>query len=201
LHAATACRLFTVEPDQVTREMRRMAKVVNFSIPYGTTAFGLAGQLGVSREVAEELMNAYLSRFPAVARYMEDIVAKAHADGYVTTPLARRRPLPDLRAPLPTVRQAAERAAINTPIQGFAADIMKLAMLRLYDALRSRPDLHARLLLQVHDEMVLETPAGEVAGAGPSLRVSCTVDPGGSTVSGGGSCHTTAPRGTSGLGR
>ena len=110
--------------------MRRMAKVVNFSIPYGTTAFGLAGQLGVTREVAEELMQTYLHRFPGVPRYMEEIVQRARHDGYVTTLLGRRRPLPDLHAAV-TVRQAAERTAINTPIQGSAADIMKLAMLRV----------------------------------------------------------------------
>ncbi|HEY3416017.1 MAG TPA: DNA polymerase I, partial [Armatimonadota bacterium] len=162
LHTATACRVFGVSPDQVTRDMRRMAKVVNFSIPYGTTAFGLAGQLGSSREFADELMRTYLSRFPRVAQYMEDIVARARQDGYVTTLLGRRRPLPDLNASVPTVRQAAERTAINTPIQGSAADIMKLAMLHTARALREHPELNANLLLQVHDELVLETPPAEV---------------------------------------
>ncbi|MHB9025087.1 MAG: DNA polymerase I [Armatimonadota bacterium] len=162
LHTATACRVFGVSPDQVTREMRRMAKVVNFSIPYGTTAFGLAGQLGTSREVADELMKTYLTRFPRVAHYMEDIVARARRDGSVTTLLGRRRPLPDLNAAVPTIRQAAERTAINTPIQGSAADIMKLAMLRMAEALRAHPEMRARLLLQVHDELVLETPPAEV---------------------------------------
>jgi DNA polymerase-1 len=162
LHTATACRVFGVEPAAVTREMRRMAKIVNFSIPYGTTAFGLAGQLGSTRELADELMTTYLTRFPGVAAYMERVVSEARRDGVVTTLLGRRRPLPDLQAPVPTVRQAAERTAINTPIQGSAADIMKLAMLHLDAALRARDDLHGRLLLQVHDEMVLETPADEV---------------------------------------
>jgi len=161
LHTATACRVFGVPPDAVTRDMRRMAKIVNFSIPYGTTAFGLAGQLGAPREAAEELMQTYLARFPGVKRYMEEIVARARREGAVTTLLKRRRPLPDLRAPSPPVRQAAERTAINTPIQGSAADIMKLAMLKVDEGLRAA-GLRARLLLQVHDELVLETPAEEV---------------------------------------
>ncbi|HEX2949082.1 MAG TPA: DNA polymerase I [Armatimonadota bacterium] len=162
LHTATACRVFGVTPDQVTRDMRRMAKVVNFSIPYGTTAFGLANQLGSTRDVAEDLMHTYLTRFPGVAQYMDEVVRNARRDGYVTTLLGRRRLLPDLHAGAATVRQAAERTAINTPIQGSAADIMKLAMLRLWEALQAEPNLHAHLLLQVHDEVVLETPVGEV---------------------------------------
>ena len=162
LHTATACRVFGVSPEQVTREMRRMAKIVNFSIPYGTTAFGLAQQLGATRELADELMTTYLARFPGVARYMEEIVQQARRDGYVTTLLGRRRPLPDLHASVPNVRQAAERTAINTPIQGTAADIMKRAMLRVYHDLCARTDLRAHLLLQVHDEVVLETPKEEI---------------------------------------
>jgi len=161
LHTATACRVFGVAPEAVTRDMRRMAKIVNFSIPYGTTAFGLAQQLGSSREVADELMRTYLARFPGVADYMKEIVERARREGAVTTLLKRRRPLPDLRAPSPPVRQAAERTAINTPIQGSAADIMKLAMLKLDESLRAG-GLRARLLLQVHDEVVLETPVEEV---------------------------------------
>jgi DNA polymerase-1 len=161
LHTATACRVFGVEPEAVTRDMRRMAKIVNFSIPYGTTAFGLAQQLGSSREVAEELMQTYLARFPGVAEYMKEIVERARREGAVTTLLKRRRPLPDLQASSPPVRQAAERTAINTPIQGSAADIMKLATLKVDEGLRAG-GLRARLLLQVHDEVVLETPAEEV---------------------------------------
>ena len=170
LHTATACRVFDVAPEAVTREMRRMAKIVNFSIPYGTTAFGLAGQLSVSRETADELMTTYLRRFPGVARYMEEIVAAARRDGYVTTLRGRRRLLPDLHAGAPTVRQAAERIAINTPIQGSAADMMKEAMLRVDRGLRARPDLRARLLLQVHDEVVLETPADAVDAVAALVR-------------------------------
>lgn len=170
LHTATACRVFGVTPDHVTREMRRMAKIVNFSIPYGTTAFGLAGQLGSTRELADELMRTYLARFPGVATYMEDVVGRARRDGYVTTLLGRRRPLPDLHAGAPTVRQAAERTAINTPIQGSAADIMKLAMLHMADALRAHPALQARLLLQVHDEMVLEAPVEEIDRVAELMR-------------------------------
>lgn len=162
LHTATACRVFGVAPAEVTRDMRRMAKVVNFSIPYGTTAFGLAGQLGAPRALADELMRTYLERFPGVATYMHDVVDRARRDGEVRTVLGRRRPVPDLNAAAVNMRQAAERTAINTPIQGSAADIMKLAMLRLARTLAARTDLHAHLLLQVHDEVVLETPAAEV---------------------------------------
>lgn len=162
LHTATACRVFNVSPEQVTREMRRMAKVVNFSIPYGTTAFGLAGQLGVTRALAEELMNTYLQRFPGVADYMKRIVDGARELGYVSTLLGRRRLLPDLASANQNIRLAAERTAINTPIQGSAADIMKLSMLRMADNLRRHSYLKSRLLLQVHDEMVLEVPHGEV---------------------------------------
>lgn len=162
LHTATACKVFGVTPDAVTRDMRRMAKVVNFSIPYGTTDFGLAQQLGMPRDFARELMQTYLARFPGVATYMERVVAQARADGYVTTLLGRRRPLPDLQAGVASVRQAAERTAINTPIQGSAADIIKLAMLRLRSDLCLLPDVPARLLLQVHDELVLETPSETV---------------------------------------
>jgi len=170
LHTATACRVFGVTPDAVTRDMRRMAKVVNFSIPYGTTAFGLAQQLGSTREMASNLMHTYLERFPGVKEYMEEIVLRARRDGYVTTLLGRRRPLPDLRAAVVTIRQAAERTAINTPIQGSAADIMKLAMLRLAHNLHTHPELHGHLLLQVHDEMVLEVPNDEVDDTAALLR-------------------------------
>ena len=132
LHTATACRVFGVTPEQVTREMRRMAKVVNFSIPYGTTAFGLAGQLGVTREVAEELMHTYLQSLSRRWRAIWKMSCGALGERGMSPPCCgRRRPLPDLHAPAATVRQAAERTAINTPIQGSAADIMKLAMLRV----------------------------------------------------------------------
>lgn len=174
LHTATACRVFGVEPAGVTREMRRMAKVVNFSIPYGTTAFGLAGQLGVTREFADELMRTYLARFPGVAAYMEETVQRARRDGFVTSLLNRRRPVPDLRAAAPTVRQAAERAAINMPIQGSAADIMKLAMLHVRQALRAPSSPPAHLLLQVHDELVLETPAEAVQALSHLVRTAMT---------------------------
>lgn len=107
-------------------------------------------------------MHTYLARFPGVARYMEEVVREARRTGQVTTLLGRRRPLPDLHAGNPNIRQAAERTAINTPIQGSAADIMKQAMLNVDAALRARPRLAAHLLLQVHDEVVLETPADEV---------------------------------------
>ncbi len=170
LHTATACRVFGVTPAEVTRDMRRMAKVVNFSIPYGTTAFGLAAQLGQSRQVADELMRTYLTRFPGVANYMEEIVEIARRDGVVSTLLGRRRPIPDIHAGNAALRQAAERTAINTPIQGTAAEIMKLAMLRLDEELRHRPELPVHLLLQVHDELVVETPIAEVATISALLR-------------------------------
>jgi len=161
LHTATAKLLFNVSDDSVTREMRRMAKIVNFSIPYGTSAFGLASQIHTSRVEAAELRNNYLERFTNVAKYMCDIVDETKISGEVRTLLNRRRPIPEINASNANIRQAAERTAINTPIQGTAADIMKLAMIRVNDSLK-KVNIDAKMILQIHDEIVMEVSTNDI---------------------------------------
>ena len=160
VHARTASEVFGVPLDQVSHEMRGRAKAVNFGIVYGISDFGLAVQLGCSRKEASEFIENYLSRYKGVKEYMERMKALARSQGYVTTLLGRRRYLPDINNRNFNLRSFAERTAINTPIQGTAADIMKLAMLRVDAALR-KSGLSFRVLLQVHDELVLEVKEAE----------------------------------------
>jgi len=160
IHTRTAAEVFGVDPLMVSPEMRRAAKSINFGIVYGMSGFGLAQQLDISRQKAQDFIDRYFAHYTGVRRFMDDIVTQARQDGYVSTLLGRRRPLPDLASSNRTVREFAERTAINTPIQGSAADIIKLAMLRVEEALR-REGLAARLLLQIHDELVLEVPDAE----------------------------------------
>ncbi len=164
IHTSTAAAIFEVPPDAVTAEMRRQAKAVNFGLIYGQGVYGLASQLGISNSAAEAFINRYFKRFPKVRETMERLEQEAVARGYVTTLLGRRRYFPELAAGAATPaqqRQAALRMAINTPIQGSAADIIKLAMIRLHHYLHAT-QLETRLILQVHDELVLEAPAHEV---------------------------------------
>ncbi len=158
IHTRTASEVFGVAPGLVTPEMRRVAKTVNFGIVYGMSAFGLSKELGIGRREAQAFIDRYFSTYPGVKRYMEEVVAAAREKGFVTTILGRRRAIPDIASPVKNVREFAERTAINTPIQGTAADIIKVAMLRVDKALRER-GLEARILLQVHDELVIEVPA------------------------------------------
>ena len=160
VHARTASEVFGVPLDLVSHEMRGRAKAVNFGIVYGISDFGLAVQLGCSRKEASEFIENYLSRYKGVKEYMERMKALARSQGYVTTLLGRRRYLPDINNRNFNLRSFAERTAINTPIQGTAADIMKLAMLRVDAALR-KSGLSSRVLLQVHDELVLEVKEAE----------------------------------------
>ena len=160
LHTATAGEIFGVAAGEVTSEMRRLAKIVNFSIPYGTSPESLAQRMGVSTEEGRQYMARFFSRFAGVARYMRKVVEQARETGYVTTLAGRRRPLPEITSPLPARRELAERMAINTPIQGTAADIMKLAMLRVAEALKAAR-VKTKLILQVHDELVFEGPESE----------------------------------------
>ena len=155
VHARTASEVFGVSLDLVSHEMRSRAKAVNFGIVYGISDFGLAVQLGCSRKEAGDFIENYLARYKGVKEYMERMKALARSQGYVTTLLGRRRYLQDINNRNFNLRSFAERTAINTPIQGTAADIMKLAMLRVDKALR-KSDLSSRVLLQVHDELVLE---------------------------------------------
>jgi len=161
LHRAAASEIFGVDPDSVTPEMRSFAKMVNFGIPYGISDFRLAREMGISVAEARSYMDRYFARFPRLRAYIEESPKLARASGYVTTLLGRRRPLPELRSRNPALRQAAERMAVNTPMQGSAADIIKLAMIKLHHALQAGT-LGARLILQVHDELLLEVPAAEV---------------------------------------
>ncbi len=161
IHATTAAEIFGIRPEEVTPEMRRLAKVINFGIAYGMSAFGLAKELGLDLAQARAFIERYFQRYPGVKRYMEEKVAEAREKGYVTTLLGRRRPIPGLRAREKSVREFAERTAINTPIQGSGADLIKLAMLAI-DRRLAQEGYTARLILQVHDELLLEVPEEEI---------------------------------------
>jgi DNA polymerase-1 len=152
-------------------EQRRYAKVINFGLIYGMSAFGLARQLGIERAAAQQYMDRYFARYPGVAEYMKRTREAARESGYVETVFGRRLWLPDIRSGAPVRRQAAERAAINAPMQGTAADLIKMAMIAV-DRWIAEQKLGARLVMQVHDELVLEVPEGEVdlvRGALPGL--------------------------------
>lgn len=169
IHTSTAAEVFGVAPEEVTPELRRRAKAVNFGIVYGISDFGLARDLGISRQEARAYIDLYFRRYPGVKRYMEETVARAREQGYVSTLLGRRRYLPDLFSANRTVRSFGERTAINTPIQGSAADIMKLAMLRVAAGLADE-GCRGELLLQVHDELILAVPREELDATARLVR-------------------------------
>ena len=160
VHTATAARVYGVFPDLVTPEMRRKAKMVNYGIAYGISAFGLAQRLGIPRKEAAEIIEQYFNQFPGIRKYMNDTIAFARQEGYVQTITGRRRYIRDIRSSNNTIRSAAERNAINAPIQGTAADMIKLAMVQIHGDL-TRHQLKSRLLLQVHDELVFDLLASE----------------------------------------
>lgn len=161
IHRRTAAEVFFVAPELVTGEMRRVAKTINFGIVYGMSSFGLANQLELSRREAQIFIDRYFAHFSGIKKFMEEVVEQARQDGYVSTLSGRRRFLPDLASKNRAQREFAERTAINTPIQGTAADIIKLAMLRLHQALVERR-LATRMILQVHDELVFEVSPAEL---------------------------------------
>jgi len=161
IHLRTAAEVYGVPLESVTREMRSNAKAVNFGIVYGISDFGLAKNIGVSRKEAADFIQRYLNRYPNVKKYMDEQVANGKAQGYVTTMLKRRRYLPELQSSAYNMRSFGERAAMNSPIQGTAADIIKLAMVRVHEELK-KAGLKARLILQVHDELIVEAPEDEV---------------------------------------
>ncbi|HRI86923.1 MAG TPA: DNA polymerase I [Candidatus Hydrogenedentes bacterium] len=167
IHEETAARVFGVMPGFVTPEMRRQAKAVNFGVVYGISAFGLSRNLGISTGEAARFIEQYFAKYPGVKRWIDDTLAQAAQDGYVTTLLNRRRYVADLTTSNQTVRKAAERVAMNTPVQGSAADVIKLAMIRLDVALR---ETNAQLLLQVHDELVVEAPSEEAARVAAMMK-------------------------------
>jgi DNA polymerase-1 len=162
IHRATAAEVFGRPLAEVSSEERRYAKVINFGLIYGMSAFGLAQQLGLERATAQAYISSYFTRYPGVAKYMEDTRKAAREQGYVETVLGRRLWLPEIRSANPARRSGAERAAINAPMQGTAADLIKLAMIAVQQWL-DREKLSSRLIMQVHDELVLEAPEAELA--------------------------------------
>ena len=160
IHTATAAQVFHVAPADVTPEMRRSAKAVNFGIVYGISAFSLSQDLGVYVNEAKDYMDAYFARFSGVRDYQKAVVEQGREQGYVERLFHRRRNLPELRARDFPTRSFGERVALNMPIQGTAADVIKLAMVRVFRRLRDE-GLRARLILQVHDELIVECPLEE----------------------------------------
>ena len=160
IHTRTAAEVYGVPMEEVTRDMRSSAKAVNFGLVYGISEFGLARNIGVSRYEAADFIARYFSRYPGVKKFMDEAVRKGYDQGYAVTMMGRRRQLPELKASNANVRSFGERAAMNTPVQGTAADIIKLAMVRVSQRLK-KEGLKARLILQVHDELLIEAPKEE----------------------------------------
>lgn len=164
IHASTAAEVFDVPLNEVTKEMRDKAKVVNFGIIYGMSDFGLSKSLKIKRTEAAKYIDKYFIRHSGVKRYIDQTIEQARKDGFVCTLLGRKRPLPDINNPNNSLRQFAERTAINTPVQGTAADIIKVAMINIQNLIRSK-DLKTKMILQVHDELVFEVPDDELEEA------------------------------------
>ena len=179
VHTATAAKVFCVVLDAVTPEMRRKAKMVNYGIAYGISAFGLAQRLGIPRREGAEIIDQYFKQFAGIRKYMDDTIAFARQHGYVETVTGRRRYIRDIRSSNATVRGAAERNAINAPIQGTAADMIKLAMINIHTELAQRK-LKTKMLLQVHDELVFDlfkAEEGEMrAMAEEKMRTAISLD-------------------------
>lgn len=169
VHTATAAEVFGVSPDQLDPGMRSKAKMVNYGIVYGLSAFGLADRLSIPQLEAKEFIDRYFERFPAVQVFIEQTVKRATNDGYAQTAFGRRRPIPELRSGNHQTHQLGERLAVNTVIQGTAADVIKIAMVRCYEKLTSS-DLETRLILQIHDELLFEGPKDEAERASEIIR-------------------------------
>jgi DNA polymerase-1 len=169
IHQATAAEVFGLEPSAVTADQRRAAKAINFGLIYGMSAFGLARQLGIERGAAQKYVDLYFERYPGVKRYMDDTRAMAREQGFVETVFGRRLYLPDIGSRNQQLRQYAERSAINAPMQGTAADIIKRAMIEVHRWLAG-DQVRARLVMQVHDELVLEVPEAAVEAVEHGLR-------------------------------
>jgi DNA polymerase I len=169
IHTRTASEIFGVPREQVTSPMRREAKVINFGIIYGMSAFGLSQQLGIEPKVAQTYIDEYFKRYPGVQIYIQKSLEEARQKGYVTTLLHRRRYLPDIHSPNTVIRQAAERMAINTPLQGTAADIIKVAMIHIQNRIEEL-FLSTKMIMQVHDELVFEVPEEELQKTLPMIQ-------------------------------
>ena len=161
VHAITAAKIFGIEPEQVTAEQRRIAKTANFGIMYGISSFGLSQRLGISRADAKKIIEDYFANFPAISSFIEDTLTSARENGYVETLFGRRRYLPDINSKNGTVRALAERTAINAPIQGTSADIIKLAMINV-DKRLTKEGLKSRMVLQIHDELMFDALPEEI---------------------------------------
>src|SRR5581483_10308855 len=173
VHTATACRVFGVTPDQITPGMRSKSKMINYGIVYGLSAYGMADRLDIPQEEADEFIQRYLAGFPAVARFIQDTIEQGTEHGYVSTLSGRRRQVPELRARRWDLRKQGERFAVNMVIQGTAADIMKVAMVRCDRAL-AELELKSRLILQIHDELLFEGPADEAEQVAELARAQMT---------------------------
>jgi DNA polymerase-1 len=169
IHTHSAARLFEVAYEAVTPEQRRRAKTITFAVLYGMSDFGLSKELGIPVKAARELIDAYFARFPGVRRYTDEMIETARRQGYVTTLSGRKRYLPDIRSANRSFRAFAERAAVNAPIQGTAADIIKRAMVTL-DAEMQRDRLRSRMILQVHDELLFEVVPEELPRLAERVR-------------------------------
>ena len=161
IHRRTAAEVNDVDPGDVSDDQRAAAKAINFGIIYGSSAFGISNQLGIAQSEAQEMIQRYFARYEGVRRFLDDTMEHAKEEGFVRTLLGRRRYLPDLASRNRSLRQAAERMAVNTVIQGTAADLIKKAMVDTADAL-AQEGLAAAMILQVHDELVFEVPAAEL---------------------------------------
>jgi len=169
VHRRTAAEVAGIEPAQVTDDQRARAKAINFGIIYGSSAFGIANQLGIAQAEAQQTIDRYFERYRGVRRFLDETVAEARAQGFVRTLLGRRRYLPDLNSRNRGLRQAAERMAVNTVIQGTAADLIKKAMVEVAEAIADA-GLAARMILQVHDELVFEAPEAELDALGRLVK-------------------------------
>jgi DNA polymerase-1 len=177
IHTATAAEVLGKDPAKLTKDERNVAKMINFGIIYGISAFGLSENLDIPREQAQEYIDAYLARFPYVQDFIARTIEQATRDGYVTSLLGRRRPVPEIRAMNRQTRSLGERLAVNFVMQGSNADIIKVAMARIHDRLRAE-GRGARLVLQVHDELLLEVPEPEVSAVKDLVRKEmCTAYP------------------------
>jgi DNA polymerase-1 len=161
IHQATAARVYGVELEDVTREMRSKAKMVNFGIIYSISAFGLSQRLGVPRKEAAELIENYLTQYPGIKDYMKSTLEFARANGFVKTMMGRRRYFKDINSRNFTIRGFAEREAINSPVQGSAADLIKMAMIGIHQELKEK-NLRSKMTLQVHDELVFDAHKDEI---------------------------------------
>lgn len=160
IHKQAAAKVLGIPIEEVTKEQRSHAKAINFGIVYGISDFGLAEQIGISRKKAKEYIEQYLEKYNGIKKYMDDIVAKTKETGYIETAFGRRRYIPEINSSNYMVRQFGQRAAMNTPIQGTAADIMKIAMINVYEQLKKN-NMKSKLILQIHDELIIEAVPDE----------------------------------------